>query len=81
MPGLGGWYAQPGSAGKRKNQMKAVPLALVLGLGCVVLGSSLPAIAAAQPVEIREGVLFEKNVAIPTDDGAFMMYNVFRPGE
>ncbi len=53
--------------------MKAVPLTLVLGLSCVAIA------AAAEPVEIREGVLFEKNVSIPTDDGAFMMSNVFRP--
>ena len=40
----------------------------------------LPIAGVAQPVEIREGVLFEKNVPIPTDDGALMMSNLFRPG-
>ena len=59
--------------------MKAIPLTLVLALSCVVIGASLPSAGAAQPVEIRDGVLFEKNVSIPTDDGAFMMSNVFRP--
>lgn len=59
--------------------MKAIPLTLVLGLCCGVIGASLPIAGAAQPVEIRDGVLFEKNVLIPTDDGAFMMSNVFRP--
>jgi predicted acyl esterase len=44
-----------------------------------VIGTWLASTGAAEPVEIREGVLFEKNVPIPTDDGAFMMSNVFRP--
>jgi hypothetical protein len=57
--------------------MKAALLTLVVGLSFVMIGTSSP--AAAQPVEIREGVLFEKNVLIPTDDGALMMSNVFRP--
>jgi predicted acyl esterase len=51
----------------------------VLGLACAVMGVLLPISGAAQPVEIRDGVLFEKNVRIPTDDGGFMMSNVFRP--
>ncbi|MHC4507161.1 MAG: CocE/NonD family hydrolase, partial [Planctomycetota bacterium] len=42
-------------------------------------GAWLPPTGAAAPVEIRDGVLFEKNVSVPTDDGAFMMSNVFRP--
>ena len=52
---------------------------LALGLSSVTIGA-LPSICeAVQAVEIREGVLFEKNVPIPTDDGAFVMSNVFRP--
>jgi predicted acyl esterase len=58
--------------------MKAVLRVLVLL--CAVIGALLPITGTAQPVEIREGVLFEKNVLVPTDDGAFMMSNVFRPG-
>jgi len=57
--------------------MKAIALTLVLALACLLTGA-FPS-GAAQPAEIREGVLFEKNVSIPTDDGAFMMSNVFRP--
>jgi predicted acyl esterase len=57
--------------------MKVLPLAFVLSF--VAIGVSLPTIGTAQPVEIREGILFEKNVPIPTDDGAFVMSNVFRP--
>jgi len=50
-----------------------------LGLSCLLIGA-LPSISGAvQPVEIREGVLFEKNVPIPTDDGELVMSNVFRP--
>jgi predicted acyl esterase len=59
--------------------MKTVFLASLLGLGWLVIGASLPVAAVAQPVEIREGVLFEKNVRVPTNDGAFLMSNVFRP--
>jgi predicted acyl esterase len=62
-----------------KNRMKSVPRAGVLGLLVLVLGASPSIMGAAQPVEIRDGVLFEKNVSIPTDDGAFVMSNVFRP--
>ena len=58
--------------------MKAVPLSLVFSFA--VIGASVPIAGVAQPVEIREGVLFEKNVPIPTDDGALMMSNLFRPG-
>jgi predicted acyl esterase len=61
--------------------MKVVALALVLGFSCPLVGASPPRARAAQPVEIREGVLFEKNVPIPTDDGGFVMSNVFRPTE
>jgi predicted acyl esterase len=57
--------------------MKALSLASVLS--CVSIGVSLPTIGTAQPAEIREGVLFEKNVPVPTDDGAFVISNVFRP--
>ena len=53
----------------------------VLVLSCSVTGALLPATGTADPVEIRDGVLFEKNVAIPTDDGGLMMSNVFRPGK
>ena len=59
--------------------MKAVLRVLLLGLSCAVIGASLPITGGAQPVEIRDGVLFEKNVSIPTDDGAFVMSNVLRP--
>jgi predicted acyl esterase len=53
--------------------------ATVLILSCAAVGTLLPMTGAAQPLEIRDGVLFEKNLAIPTDDGAFMMANIFRP--
>ncbi len=59
--------------------MKAALLALVLALSLVMLGASPPTTSAEKSVEIGEGILFEKNVPIPTDDGAFMMSNVFRP--
>ena len=49
--------------------MKAIPQSIVLGLSCLAIGAWLPIAAAAEPVEIREGVHFEKNVMIPTDDG------------
>ena len=61
--------------------MKAVSLTFALALSCAAIAASLPIATAAEPVEIREGVLFEKNVPIPTDDGAFMMSNLFRPYE
>lgn len=48
-------------------------------LSCLALAASLPLGTAAEPTLIREGVLFEKNLPIPTDDGAHLMCNVFRP--
>ena len=59
--------------------MNAIRLALVLGLAWLLDGVSPSSARAVQPVEIRDGVVFEKNVSIPTDDGAFLMSNVFRP--
>jgi predicted acyl esterase len=57
--------------------MRAVPL--TLGFLLAATGASLPIAGAAEPAEIREGVLFEKNVPIPTGDGALVMSNLFRP--
>lgn len=57
--------------------MKAIPL--TLGFLLAATGASLPIAGAAEPAEIREGVLFEKNVPIPTGDGALLMSNLFRP--
>jgi predicted acyl esterase len=48
-------------------------------LSCLVFAVLPPADTEAQAVQIRDGILFEKNVPIPTDDGAFVMSNVFRP--
>jgi predicted acyl esterase len=66
-----------GPVDERKNEMKVVPWALVLS--CLVVAALPPITRSAQPLEIREGVLFEKNVSIPTRDGAPVMANVFRP--
>lgn len=64
---------------QRRHPMKAIHLAVVLGFACLVSDASHSSAEAVQPVEIRDGVLFEKNVSISTDDGAFLMSNVFRP--
>jgi predicted acyl esterase len=48
-------------------------------LAWLLSGAAPSRAEAAAAVEIRDGVLFEKNVSIPTDDGAFLMSNVFRP--
>ena len=56
-------------------------LSWVLAIAVVgqLSGSSAAAVEPVGPAEIRAGVLFEKNVPIPTDDGAMLMANVFRP--
>jgi predicted acyl esterase len=57
--------------------MRVSRVFLIAGLWILVAGAVAQ---AAQPLEVAPGVLFDKNVRIPTDDGAFVMANVFRPG-
>jgi predicted acyl esterase len=48
-------------------------------LALLILGAAPRLAAAGEAVEIRDGVLFEKNVSISVGDGATLMANVFRP--
>jgi putative CocE/NonD family hydrolase len=59
--------------------MNTMRLSFVLGLASLMGAVSPSRAEVVRPVEIRDGVLFEKNVTIPTSDDAFLMSNVFRP--